>query len=235
MAPHRRDLDAGDPLVMPLDDPETSPGETSPGETPSGSPQQTSRPADSPYQLPSPLDPKDDPDAGAGSESSSARRSSGNRAQLRRKLADLAENLVDLAGQGVHRALTRVDSPERLEQVWLPDDEDVENISKPLGSIAARRVPASIADAERLDLLQLAYGLLRYAQKGFADLRDVRDRYGPPAADEVPGETLAVHDPPEPPADPDATPAPGILSFGRRSGLLGHGEGSDDHPAGGPL
>lgn len=200
---------------------QTSPAPATGPATPSSTP-----PSSSPHPLDDPTSPqlgdRLELDAGA---SASPRRSSGERGRKAPKwLRELGRGVVEAAGKVAHVVLTSRGSAERDFGLWLPDDDDVENIAEPAARLAARRVPDVVSDnPDATDLAELAAALLGYVTKNLADRRDLRDV---PAPDVVDGEVDQVVDEHPAPAAPatnlDEQPAAAPVSFAR-SFLAGRG------------
>lgn len=173
------------PLFLPAD----------PSPTPSSSPSSPT-PSSSPEPSPSPLDDLDEPGSPSGPRSTS----SGGRGAKIRELRKIMRGAVETAGGIAHTVLTARDEVERAHGVWLPDDDDVENLSEPLASLASRRAPAVAGNPDTVDLVTLGMALLGYVMKNLAQRADLAQQYGPPA-DVVPGHV-------DDDVDQERTPAP---------------------------
>jgi hypothetical protein len=78
--------------------------------------------------------------------------------------ATVAEALLVALGGLANKTLT----PEEDESTFIPDEDDRRDIAKPLGSLAARRIPLGDAEgslSDLADLGQLAVGVAVYAAK----------------------------------------------------------------------
>lgn len=58
-----------------------------------------------------------------------------------------AKRLVMVAGKIAQQRLTMPDSIERADNLWMPDEEDAQDIANPIAGLVARRIPAGAAGA----------------------------------------------------------------------------------------
>jgi len=156
---------------------------------------------------------------GRGSGSGSSPRST--RPASRRELKRMTAAVVKTAGGAAHLALTRGRPADRDAGLWLPDDEDVNDMADPLAGLASRRAPEGAANPDTGDLVALVMAFVRYVLKqlGLGEqlaeemLGDVVDHAA--GVDVVPPPAAAGDVDPTGP-DPGGSLTPGRAALARR-------------------
>lgn len=100
-----------------------------------------------------------------------------NRASLR----GYARKAIVAAGKFAQARLTLPDSPERMEGMWVPDDDDVNDIANPVAGLVARRLPQRaggvIANPDVEDGITLFLAVVAYVGKQLERRDRVRQYY----------------------------------------------------------
>lgn len=171
----------------------------------SESPSPSDDPSPDHLRSPSP----DDPAGGSldfGSQAPSTSSKSLSSAARRRVFRRMAADVVAIAGAGVNGLLSR-HPVERDAGVWLPDDDDVKDISEPVANIANRRVSTGGgADSpDAADLFSLGLALVGYVVKSVRTRAQLRSEYAHLFAEQTgPGEPEQTE-----PADVEPATLPG--------------------------
>lgn len=71
---------------------------------------------------------------------------------------------------------------EREHGVWVPDDEDVQEVSKPAANIVYRRLPDEAKGGDLIDLVSLGLAVVGYVAKNLQKRAEVRTLYALQAA-----------------------------------------------------
>lgn len=66
---------------------------------------------------------------------------------------------------------------EREHGVWVPDDEDVQDVSKPAANIVYRRLPDEAKGGDLIDIVSLGLAVVGYVAKNLQRRAEVRTLY----------------------------------------------------------
>lgn len=111
-----------------------------------------------------------DPSAGAGSTpsqglGSSPRSTAKRRGVRKRELKELCGHAVTMVGGVLNSFLTAADTPERDGGLWIPDRDDVDQMSDPLAGLASRRAPEGVDNPDATDVARLVVAVIGYVGK----------------------------------------------------------------------
>lgn len=153
-------------FVQPSKTPEPTPPSLTPESSHPGSPDQP--PAEASWST-------DAPDAGSGPApgESSDTPSSGSGVKLSKS------GLRAALGMGFRKACLVVasvisDQEQREAGLWVPDDEDVKDVSTPAANIVYRRLPDEAKGGDVIDLFALGLALVGYVGKNLAYRAELR-------------------------------------------------------------
>lgn len=114
----------------------------------------------------------------------------------RAALRGYATKAVAFAGGLVAAALTKPDTIERAAGLWVPDEDDVRDISDPVAGLVSRRMPSKVAGAMNPDVedaFVLALALAAYIGKQIQRAAELRAAYADlPTPDMTEPEGVAV-------------------------------------------
>jgi hypothetical protein len=81
---------------------------------------------------------------------------------------------------------------ERDHGVWVPDDDDVQDVAKPAASIVYRRLPDEAKGGDLIDVVSLGLAVVGYVAKNLQRRAEVRTLYALQAAAgaEAPGDAV---------------------------------------------
>jgi hypothetical protein len=92
-----------------------------------------------------------------------------------------AKKLLVAAGKYAQGRLTAPNSPERMEGLWLPDDDDVKDVADPVAGLVMRRIPSRaggiVANPDVEDGLVLLLAVVAYVGKQLEKKDRIRQLY----------------------------------------------------------
>lgn len=139
--------------------------------------------------------PFDGPGADPGRSGSSAPSTRRARASKKKELKEVARAAVETTGGIAHTLLCRESSAEAEAGLWLPDPEDVDNLSDPIAGLASRRVPEGVDNPDASDVVRLLMGLVGYVVKQLKLRSALRPQRSDDPTDPSPDPATAVVDP----------------------------------------